>query len=91
MTAPTIQLTTYETLRLITSQNVGEILRVPHLYIATDDPHAMRSWGVADATTIGDYGRLYPGALVSPVFVGETALRGDLVYNGAEPAADFTA
>jgi hypothetical protein len=47
----------------------------------------MRVWGVADATSIGDYERLYPGALVAPQYAGETASRGELIYNGAEPAA----
>lgn len=91
MTAPTIRLATIEELRAITSVNVGEILRLPHLYIATDEPDVMRAWGVADADTLADYERLYPGALVAPVFSGERAGRGDLVYDGAEPAVDFIA
>lgn len=89
MTAPTIRLATLEDLRSIDSRNAQEILRLPHIYIATDEPDVMRSWGVASAATIGDYERLYPGALVVPCFVGQTASRGDLIYNGAEPAAEF--
>lgn len=91
MPAPTIRLARLEDLRSITSQNVGEILKLPHLYIATDDPDVMRAWGVASAASIGDYERLYPGGLVAPQYVGETAERGDLLYNGAEPAVDFIA
>lgn len=88
---PTLRLATLEDLRAINSQNMDEMLRLPHLYIPTDEPDAMRSWGVASQDSIGDYERLYPGSLVAPVFVGKRAQRGDLLYNGAEPAADFLA
>jgi len=89
MTAPTIHLATVEDMRSITSQNVEAILQLPHLYIPTDAPDVMRSWGVADAANLGTYERPYPGGLVASAFVGQTAPRGDLVYNGAEPAAAF--
>ncbi len=85
----TISLATGDNMRAITSQNLEEILRLPFLYICTDHPDVMRVWGVAHAATISDYERLYPGALVAHVYVGETASRGDLLYDGAEPAADF--
>ena len=49
----------------------------------------MRSWGVADAATLGHYELLYPDGQVAQAFVDETASCGDLLYNGAEPAADF--
>lgn len=89
---PTIRLATTDDMRAITSQNVAEILKLPHLYIATDEPDVMRSWGVARADGDGSvaiYERLFPGALVAPSYVGQRAERGELLYNGAEPAADF--
>lgn len=86
---PTIRLATDDDMRAITSQNVDEIKRLPYLYIATDEPDVMRSWGVAHAATIGDYVRLFPDALVAPRYAGPTASRSDLVYHGAEAAADF--
>jgi hypothetical protein len=81
-----IQLATDEELRSITSQNVGEILGLPFLHVATDELDVVRACGVH---TIADYERLYPGALVAPRFDGQTASRGDLLYNGAGPAAVF--
>jgi hypothetical protein len=89
---PTIRLATDDDLRAITSQKLDEILRLPWLYIPTDEPDVMRSWGVAKATGDGSvaiYERLFPGALVAPSYVGQRAERGELLYNGAEPAADF--
>ena len=85
----TIRLATDDNMRAITSQNLDEILRLPFLYICTDKPDVMRSWSVAVPATISHYERLYPGALVAHIFTGETASRGDLLYDGAEPAADF--
>lgn len=89
MTAPTIRLATVEDMRAITSANVGDILRLPYLYITTDDPDVMCPSGVASPDSLADYVRLFPGSLVAPCFVGERVSRGDLLYNGAEPAADF--
>jgi hypothetical protein len=87
MTTPTIRLATDDDMRAITSQNLDQIRRLPCLYIATDEPDVMRSWGVALERTFGDFERLYPGALVAPHYDGQTVSRGDLLYNGAEPAA----
>ncbi len=89
MTAPTIRLATSEDLRLITSQTRDLIMRLPFLYIAVAEPDVMRTWGVAREGTLADSERLHPGALVAPRYAGETASRGDLLYNGAEPAAAF--
>lgn len=86
---PTIRLATLEDMRAITSQNLDAIKLVPYLYIPTADPDVMRVWGVASMATLGTYERLFPGGLVAQAFVGETASRGELVYNGAEAAADF--
>lgn len=83
MTSPAIHLATVDDMRAITSQNLDAIKGLPHLYIATDEPSLMRVWGVADAASIGDYERLYPSGLLAPAFAGETASRGDLVYNGS--------
>jgi len=92
MSTPIIRLATDDDMRAITSQTLELILKLPHLYIATDDQDAMRSWGVAKGTGDGSvavYERLYPGALVAPSFAGQHAARGDLLYHGAEPAAAF--
>lgn len=86
---PTIRLATLEDMRAITSQNLDVIKLVPYLYIPTAESDVMKAWGVASMETLAVYERLYPGGLVAPAFVGETASRGDLVYNGAEAAADF--
>ena len=86
---PTIRLATDDDMRAITSQKLDEILRLPFVYIPTLEPDVMRVWGVALATTLPDTARLYPDALVAPSYAGERASRGDLLYNGAEPAADF--
>lgn len=92
--ASTIKLATLEDVRAISSQNAHELLDFPHLYIPTDDPDVMRAWGMAGNTTGNEdrtavTERLFPGTLVSPRFVGQTASRADLLYHGAEPAADF--
>ena len=68
-----------------------QILHLPDFYVATAEPDVMRSWGVADATSTGDYERLYPGGLVAPRFASETASRCELLYNGVESAAAFRA
>lgn len=86
---PTIRLATLEDMRAITSQNVEAIHLLPFLYIPTEQPDVMRSWGVARLETLPTYERLYPGGLIAPTFVGQFASRGELLYNGAEPAADF--
>lgn len=93
---PTIHLATDEDLRAINSQNVDEIHRLPTVYIplscfipSETDPDAMKHWGVARVETLADYVRLYPGALVAPHSFGDRASRADLLYHGAEPAADF--
>lgn len=94
MSQPTIRLATAEDMRAITSKNVDELRRLPFLYIAMThlrpaEPDIMKSWGVASHDSIADYERLYPGALVAPHHFGEIVDRGELLYNGAEPAADF--
>lgn len=95
MPRPTIRLASLAQLRSITSSNLEEIRRLPHLYIASNRPGVMRVWGVADAPYegrdwhVGDTARLYPGALVAPHYLGEAVDRDELLYNGAEPAADF--
>lgn len=92
---PTIRLATLADLRRITSKNVGDILKLPHLYIPTDDPDVVQGWGVAGTTgpdgesSVAEAERLFPGTLVAPCFVGKRVSRGDLLYHGAEPAADF--
>lgn len=88
---PTIRLATDDELRAITSQTLDDMLKLPFIYIATPEPDVMRVWGVAQALTLPDTERLHPGALVAPRYAGERAARGDLLYNGAEPAADFVA
>lgn len=89
---PTIRLATQEDLRAITSQNLEPIFALPWLYIPADEPGLMRTWGVARSdgdASVAFWARQYPDALVAPKYVGGTADRGDLLYNGAEPAADF--
>ena len=89
MTTPTIRLATDDDMRAITSQNLHLIRCLPCLYIATDQPDVMRSWGVALERTFRDFERLYPGALVAPHYDGQAGSRGDLLYHGAEPATAF--
>ena len=89
MTAPAIRLETSEDVRSITSQTLDLIKRLPFLYIATAEPGIMRTWGVAGDNSVADTERLYPGALVAPHYTGESASRGDLLHNGAEPVASF--
>ena len=90
----TIRLATDDDLRTINSQNVAGILQLPHLYVPTDEPDVMRSWGVARSdggAPVSVYERLHPGSLVVSSFVGQYASRAELLYNGAEPASDFLA
>lgn len=93
---PTIRLPTHEDLAAITSRDLSPMKRVPHLYIALRhlipaeaDPDAMKAWGVACLPSLADYVRLYPDSLVAPHDMGDRASRADLIYHGAEPAADF--
>ncbi len=91
---PAIRLANDEDLRAITSRNVAEILKLPHLYIPTDDPDVMRAWGVARSdgdASVAWYAKRHPGAVVAPIFAGEVASRGDLLYHGAEAAQEFVA
>ena len=95
MPKPTIRLATVEDMRAITSKNAADIRRLPFLYIATAEPDVMRVWGVARGpdehgeSSVRETERLYPGALVAPSYLGETVDRGELLYNGAEPASAF--
>jgi hypothetical protein len=89
MNAPAIRLVTDDDMRAITSRDLSPIHRLPHLYIVTDDGEVMRSWGIAHERTVADYARLFPAALVAPKDFGQYADRGELLYNGAEPAAAF--
>lgn len=86
---PNIRLVTDDDMRAITSQNLEEIPRLPHLYIPADEPDRMRSWGIALERSFADYLSLFPDALVAPHSFGQTASRADLIYHGAEPAAEF--
>lgn len=89
-----IRLAVDEDLRAFTSQTSEGLLDLPWLYIPTDDAQVMRSWGIARADGDGSvaiYERLYPGSLVAPRYLGQHADRGDLLYHGAEPAADHAA
>ena len=70
----------------------AELWRLPFLYLPTEDPAVMRRWGVAMAEGDGSvavYERLFPGSLVAPKHMGQYVERGELLYNGAEPAAAF--
>jgi hypothetical protein len=94
MPALAIRLAVDEDLRAFTSQTSEGLLNLPTLYIPTDDPQVMRSWGIARADGDGSvavYERLYPGSLVAPRYVGQWADRADLMYHGAELAADHVA
>jgi len=100
---PTFQLATQDDLRAITTKNLEAIGALPHLYIPveavniplpplsipTEGVELMRVWGVATLTSLADYARLYPGALVAPASFGQFVDRGELLFNGAEPAKAF--
>lgn len=54
----------------------------------------MRAWGPANAQGDGSvavYERLYPGSVVAPRDMGQFVHRADLLYHGAELAADHVA
>ena len=89
MTSPTIRLATDDDMRAITSRNLDEIHSLPYVYIPTPDGEVMRCWGVALAGNVADNARLYPGALVAPKRFEDRVDRGELLYNGAEPADWF--
>lgn len=100
---PTIRLATDDDMRSITSKDLSPINVLPHVYIsvtAVDIPlpplrfpvesiELMRSWGVAQLSSLAAYVRLYPGCLVAPRNFGQFVDRAELLYYGAEPAADF--
>ncbi len=89
---PSIQLATDRDLRGVSHRDQDALLRLPYLYIPADEPGVMRVWGVARSDGDADvafYARKHPEALVAPRYMGERADRGELLYNGAEPAADF--
>lgn len=85
MPAPTIRLATDDDMRAITSRNLDEIPKLPHLYISagdvdiplppldmsTDGVDLMRAWGVANVRSIADYARLFPAALIAPKDFGQ--------------------
>ena len=89
---PPIRLATDADLRQITSQNLEPMFALPWLYIPADEPGVMKPWGVARSA--GDAGvafwaRQHPDALVAPRFQGERVERAELLFYGAEPAAEF--
>jgi len=100
---PTIRLVTDDDMRAITSQTLELLDDLPHLYIpagAVDielPPAAlempadglMRSWGVAHERSLRDFVRIFPDALVAPRSQGQFIARAELLFCGAEPAADF--
>jgi len=52
----------------------------------------MRCWGVAKGEgdgSVAHYALQFPGSLVAARNFGQFVDRGELVYHGAEPAADF--
>ena len=103
MTSPPIRLATDVDLRAITSSDLAPLGLLPHLYIPvgaveipvpplsfpTEGLDLMRTWGIAHERTLADYVRLFPDALVAPRNFGQFVDRGELVYNGAQAAADF--
>lgn len=87
---PSFRVATDTDMRRITSRNLEEIDRLPHLYIPDDQaPGTMRQWGVAHERSLADFARLYPGSLVAPTYQGALVDRGDLLYHDAEPAEAF--
>lgn len=79
MPQPTIRLATVEDMRAITSKNADDLRCLPFLYIASAESGVMRVWGVARGpdehgeSSVVETERLYPGALVAPTYLGETA------------------
>lgn len=89
---PTIRLATDDDLRQISSQNLEPIFALPWLYIPAEEPGLMRTWGVARSdgdASVAFYAHQHPDALVAPKFMGGRIERGELLFYGAEPAADF--
>lgn len=100
---PTIKLATDDDMRAIDSRNLAALDALPHLYIpvgAVDIPlpplaiptegvDLTRSWGVAHVSSITDYARLFPGALVAAKNFGQFVARDELLFYSAEPAAEF--
>jgi hypothetical protein len=89
---PAIRLATDDDLRRITSKDLAPIFALPWLYVPADEPGVMRPWGVARAdgdASVPYHTRQYPDALVAPKHMGERVDRGELLYYGAEPAAEF--
>lgn len=89
MPTPTIRLANDDDMRAIDSRNLSAIHLLPCFYIPTDDADVMRFWGVAHVDQLADQVRLFPGTLVAPKDFGQHADRGELLYNGADPAAEF--
>lgn len=91
---PTIRLATDADLRQITSQQLDPIFALPWLYVPADEPGVMKPWGVARVDgdgSVAAWVKHYPDALVAPRFQGERVERAELLFYGAEPAADFSA
>jgi hypothetical protein len=87
---PTIRLATDDDLRQISSQNWEAVLQLPFVYVPDGDAMAPRGVARSDGdASVVFWARQHPDALVAPKFMGERVDRGDLLYNGAEPAADF--
>jgi hypothetical protein len=102
---PAFRLATDDDLRPITSQNMEDLWLLPQLYIPveaeniplpplpfpTEGLELMRSCGIPKNETVADYVRPYPTALIAPKNFGQFVDRGELVYNGAEPASALPA
>jgi len=89
---PTIRLATDADLRQITSQHLEPIFALPWLYIAAEEPGMMKPWGVARSdgdASVAFWARQHPDALVAPRHQGQRVERAELLFYGAEPAADF--
>jgi len=87
---PTIRLATDDDLRQISSQNSADLLAFPFVYVPDGDAMVPRGVARADGgASVAFWARQHPDALVAPKFMGECVERGELLYNGAEPAAEF--
>ncbi len=100
---PIIRLVTDDDMRAIDSRSLARIDDLPHLYIPVESVDvglteeesratgagSMRRWGIARDTRMEHAGRQFPDALVAPRYLGAIVERGELLDNGAEPAADF--
>ena len=101
----TFRLATDADMRKITSINLAPLDDLPHLYIPvsavdialppldipTEGVDLMRNWGIAHERSLPDYLRLFPSALVTRRNAGQFVARDDLLYHGAETAADHVA